>query len=860
MAVTRQQNWLGQQRVDVPHLRAIESAVANDFDVFAGILVAGRQPLVVGGFQIVTTGAVGNDAEQLLMQVAGSVAIDYEATEAGSLFRVPDTRADETLSPTNSRVSGSFTPNATNFVGLDFLRAADDSTVDNVAFMNATTDSEAFETVPLGRTIDYQIVVSATEFSVNPGIVPVAIVVTNSSNKVVSVTDARSLLCRLGTGGSNPQAIAPYAWPGGRSEAGTGSVAGGDRSIRDLKSWMDAIMTRLWELGGGEYWYSATEYRNVRMAATGATFVSTGEYFEVVSNNIHWKNLKIVFDNSTADINEVQNQTVDSTGLTDLADGECIFVDLDRTTNRTVSGLNPLVAQKAVLRTLGQSATPGQRLVLAWRKGSNFFVRDQPYAVGGSFKVATTVALGTVRISSDPVVGWDAASPVVPVIAMVADAGYTATAGGLSHNQDVAFGSASTLLPPGDIVVGRGAGAGDENVEIFTDGQFGTRVRGAAETTGPGGLAALEVESQADGGTEVLRWRNRIEQRRGVSTLDSVSRIVGFEETDGAEALALTTTLPITPEPSVDEPIAMKRFARTSKRWLEPCRYATDGALDAYTPTGAGPTKVLTADVNGVLVIDGGLHPSAGHRILVKNEVGPDNGIYTVTSAGSGGTPWVLTRAADACLNQQVINGMAVKVTLGAVNSDTCWILATPDAISVDEIEMKWLPATTADFSIRKRDVRLATAAPLPAYTVSTGSSGVGTTLTATVNGALSIDGVAVQNTDRVLIKDEGAAHKDHGIYFVTQKGTAGLPFILTRAGDADTAFRCCANMGVKVLIGVTNIGTFWRLDTSNEIVVDQTGQLFVPTDLETKHQVCVRWFDGSISVMMQSPSFEPVF
>ncbi len=36
--ILRQQNWLGQQRVDAPHLRSLESSAAADFDVLAGLI------------------------------------------------------------------------------------------------------------------------------------------------------------------------------------------------------------------------------------------------------------------------------------------------------------------------------------------------------------------------------------------------------------------------------------------------------------------------------------------------------------------------------------------------------------------------------------------------------------------------------------------------------------------------------------------------------------------------------------------------------------------------------------------------------------------------------------------------------
>src|SRR5215472_16856387 len=82
--------------------------------------------------------------------------------------------------------------------------------------------------------------------------------------------------------------------------------------------------------------------------------------------------------------------------------------------------------------------------------------------------------------------------------------------------------------------------------------------------------------------------------------------------------------------------------------------------------------------------------------------------------------------------------------------------------------------------------VRLATIAALPANVYNNGAAGVGATLTASGNGALSVDSVAVATNDRVLIKNE-AAQVNNGIYVVTNTGSAGAAYVLTRATDANT-------------------------------------------------------------------------
>lgn len=404
MSVIRQQNWLGQQRVDVPHVRAIESSICADFDILAGDILAGI-PVVVQGFDTITTGAVGQPASALRVNVAGAICMHPEASESGTIFQVPSARAIEILGTSNARLRGGFTANATNYVGFDLIRSADASTADLVQFLNPPTNLEIPKDVPLGRTLDYVLHVSTQDFSTTPGVCPIAVVVTDAANSVVSITDARNMYFRLGSGGSSPNATFAFPWGTGRTEVGNNSdFAAGDKTIASMKDWMDALMTRVWELGGGQYWYSPTNVINVQMVRTGSPFVSNGQYFEWDGTNLHWKGLKFLFDNTVAWNNTVSNQLTSSAGLTDLADGECIYVDINRATNATVPAL------KGVLATLGSPTIPGSRYVVAWRSGADVFTRNSDFAVGTSFAVATTSAVGMVKLAVT------SATPGAPVV------------------------------------------------------------------------------------------------------------------------------------------------------------------------------------------------------------------------------------------------------------------------------------------------------------------------------------------------------------------------------------------------------------------------------------------------------------
>lgn len=410
MSVIRRFNWKGQGRADVPHLKMIDSAAADDWDVYVGAMVAGGTPYVLKGFAMVAA-TTGTPATNLQLSVAGGLLVHPLSTATGTLFAPAVGRTVETLSVTNTRVQGSFTAGTTNYVGIDLVRSEDPTTADLVQFLDVDTLQETPKDVPLGLTLDYAIVISTQPFSTTPTLAPIAKVTTDANNNLASdgLVDARGILWRLGAGGDLPAAGHAYPWPGGRTETGLNTdFLAGDKAIDNQKAWMDAVMTRLWETGGGEHWYSPTADRNVHLVYNGTTFFSNGEYYEWSGTNLHWRELRFVFDNSTAYYNDVADQTSDSPGLTDLADGQCIYVDLDRTANRT--GGSALVAQKGTVATLGTPAVPGARYVIAWRIGSSVFARDRAYAVGATFNPATTSAIGMVKLSATP------GAPSAPVV------------------------------------------------------------------------------------------------------------------------------------------------------------------------------------------------------------------------------------------------------------------------------------------------------------------------------------------------------------------------------------------------------------------------------------------------------------
>lgn len=119
-------------------------------------------------------------------------------------------------------------------------------------------------------------------------------------------------------------------------------------------------------------------------------------------------------------------------------------------------------------------------------------------------------------------------------------------------------------------------------------------------------------------------------------------------------------------------------------------RAVTTAALSAYTyangSSGVGAT--ITKNTNGSINSESvdGVTLVTNDRLLVKDETAgnaPYNGIYTVTTVGSGGAAFVLTRATDADTAAEVTAGMFTFIEEGTDYADSGWVLTTNNAITI---------------------------------------------------------------------------------------------------------------------------------------------------------------------------------
>ncbi len=143
---------------------------------------------------------------------------------------------------------------------------------------------------------------------------------------------------------------------------------------------------------------------------------------------------------------------------------------------------------------------------------------------------------------------------------------------------------------------------------------------------------------------------------------------------------SMSTVLPgglTTTDPTLTQGLATKNYVDQTALNGTAVYAASAGSLGTVTQSGAGVGATLTnAGAQATFALDS-VNPPVGTNVLIKNTAtgmtSANEGIYTVTSAGSGATNWVLTRATTYDTAPEVNRTGLIAIQNGSTLAGTAW-------------------------------------------------------------------------------------------------------------------------------------------------------------------------------------------
>jgi hypothetical protein len=256
--------------------------------------------------------------------------------------------------------------------------------------------------------------------------------------------------------------------------------------------------------------------------------------------------------------------------------------------------------------------------------------------------------------------------------------------------------------------------------------------------------------------------------------------------------------------------------------------------FQSFAVIGNGNTTYysIADSITGDWEVGVGTYTSSGTTLSRTTVLSSSNGGSLVNFAANAKDVFV-TYPSSRSAYQNEAGTQVVQTAFGAITATsaalTTGTITTAPVNNTDIVNKQYADAIASGIHFHEA-VELATTAALPTNTYNNGASGVGATLTATANGALTVDSILTVVGYRVLVKNE-VTQANNGVYTVTQVGSAGTPYILTRATDFDSV-----GTGVDqidegdfflVTSGVANLNTAWVQQTAPPITIGTTAIVF---------------------------------
>lgn len=320
-----------------------------------------------------------------------------------------------------------------------------------------------------------------------------------------------------------------------------------------------------------------------------------------------------------------------------------------------------------------------------------------------------------------------------------------------------------------------------------------------------------------------------------------------------------------TPKSYVDAAVA-------GLEWKQAVAAGTTANLTATYNNGAsGVGATLTNSGAQAAFATDGYTAALNDRILVKSQTAQlQNGIYQVTTVGTGATNWVLTRTTDANTSAE-LNNATMYVTNGTTLSDTGWTQTTPNPTvgtnNVVFVQFSGSGTYTAGTGLTLTGNVFSLTSPVSPTLGGTGtttaptagqiligtSGSVYTPATLTAGTAISINSVS----GAVTINNTGVTSNVAGTGISVSGATGAVTIsntgVLTFSGGTTGLTPSSATAGAITLAGtlaVANGGTgLTTAPTNGQIDIGSTGVGFVRTTITAGTGVSVTNGAGSITI-----------
>lgn len=364
----------------------------------------------------------------------------------------------------------------------------------------------------------------------------------------------------------------------------------------------------------------------------------------------------------------------------DIIGGKYFTDYLDHTVGTLTASSAILVDSNLAIDTLniGNSTTAGGTLKLneGTNNGSNFVALKSPNSLAASNTYTLPTAYGSAgqflkQSDASGTLAWDTVNQYIDLAGDTGTDQYNTAetltfTGGTGLDTAITDNEVTINITNSGVDTAQIADDAVTNAKLSTNGETtlgSTTLTLGSTTTAVTGMTALTVDNLTIDGNTVQSDNSNGDINLTPNGTGTVIVPSGYEDRSGF----------------TDQSLANKAYVDQVAQGLDvkgSVVVATTANLSATYDNGtSGIGATLTNSGSQAAFSADGVSPSQNDRVLVKDQTNAaHNGIYTLTTVGTGSTNWVLTRATDVDEPDEFSGGAFVFVEQGTANADNGYV------------------------------------------------------------------------------------------------------------------------------------------------------------------------------------------